>query len=859
MTNLIETSQWEEGIFQIETNTPVLGGRPALNNGAPVDGHANAQALQLANRTTFLRNSKVSSDVLASDVGSELVGYKVPFNGSAKRSLGSRLSDTVSVRDFGAIGDGQYHPLSERFTTLGAAQLHYAEVPVTSLDQSIDWAAIQAALNAGKNAYAPAGRYVLTDTLTFPSGVVLEGDGHGFWDIIFHNRPKTWEGTSLLFKGTGVRQFSAYGITGMKYSGGRRSDPDDPGVAYAMTSFMQADASGGTRASPRPFSAAVAPKVLNGSSHWGLRNLRVCPWMGEDGTSGYSNRANQSLGDDWDIGVAILDSEYCVLDGVQVVGYWRMAGAAMLSFGQDEYGVSERNMIRDSKLQGYVGLLCRSGDVWRVLAKTADTVTIRYSEEHYWPASGAFEAPGNLHYTYAGITVSGTDLTFTGVAKEADTASDPLTAGISSIRNRRRGTGYAGCQIENTFMHGLDHVSGLKSTDLGFPYASRPLEMSGYPMRGLQFYNSKCQTHEKLAGFLHNANDIQWFGGQFEGRNSLLIASPQNLNLSASDPLCPAADGDTLNLRFTSTLLSSVDTRLFKPRSLSDDMRTFNPQSRTSADLLLEPLDGQDMVFRLAAGKNLYVSDRTNASILRVTETGNVLIQKGGQLSLTGGAAYINADASANIIVRNGTTGRLQIFGGSGNVAPGADNTQSLGTSTARWTQLYAGTSTINTSDERTKQDIQAVPDAVLDAWASVEYAEFRFIDAVNLKAGDARLHVGVIAQRVKDAFETAGIDPFSYGVLCYDEWDAQCEPVTATRWIVQQRTVQVTDEHGELYEALVDEEVEEVYETGELREVSPAGNRYGIRYEEALALEAALMRRTTQRLEARLAALEGK
>lgn len=57
MTNLIETPVYEAGIFQLETTTPVIGGQPAIVSGSPVAGHSNAQALQLANRTAYLKNS----------------------------------------------------------------------------------------------------------------------------------------------------------------------------------------------------------------------------------------------------------------------------------------------------------------------------------------------------------------------------------------------------------------------------------------------------------------------------------------------------------------------------------------------------------------------------------------------------------------------------------------------------------------------------------------------------------------------------------------------------------------------------------------------------------------------------------
>ncbi|ATW34244.1 phage tail protein [Candidatus Williamhamiltonella defendens] len=49
MTDLTELSQWEDGIYQIETRDPVLGGP---------EGIANRQAQQLGNRTTFLKEGQ---------------------------------------------------------------------------------------------------------------------------------------------------------------------------------------------------------------------------------------------------------------------------------------------------------------------------------------------------------------------------------------------------------------------------------------------------------------------------------------------------------------------------------------------------------------------------------------------------------------------------------------------------------------------------------------------------------------------------------------------------------------------------------------------------------------------------------
>nr|DAI08989.1 MAG TPA: hypothetical protein [Caudoviricetes sp.] len=51
MANLVEIPQWEDGIYQIETSDPVLGGP---------GGIANKQAEQLGNRTAFLKEQITS-------------------------------------------------------------------------------------------------------------------------------------------------------------------------------------------------------------------------------------------------------------------------------------------------------------------------------------------------------------------------------------------------------------------------------------------------------------------------------------------------------------------------------------------------------------------------------------------------------------------------------------------------------------------------------------------------------------------------------------------------------------------------------------------------------------------------------
>lgn len=102
------------------------------------------------------------------------LSYQAP-NGVA-RSLNSRLADAISLRDFGAIGDGESHPLSERFPSLLLAQMVYPSA--TSLTNEIDRVAIQKAFDSGKALRAGVGSYRLDARVTATDkSFSLVGDG----------------------------------------------------------------------------------------------------------------------------------------------------------------------------------------------------------------------------------------------------------------------------------------------------------------------------------------------------------------------------------------------------------------------------------------------------------------------------------------------------------------------------------------------------------------------------------------------------------------------------------------------------------------------------------------------------------
>lgn len=219
----------------------------------------------------------------------------------------------------------------------------------------------------------------------------------------------------------------------------------------------------------------------------------------------------------------------------------------------------------------------------------------------------------------------------------------------------------------------------------------------------------------------------------------------------------------------------------------------------------------------VAADVNTPAHDITG--LLRITDPNGARVGYMGYNFVT--TYYIADGVPMTLGTNEGTRiviGRIPNF-----LEPSTDNTMGAGSGSYRFKDIYAGNAAINTSDAREKQvRPEGIEDAVLRAWAKVNYVQFKWLDAIAEKGEeDARWHVGVLAQEVKSAFESEGLDPFKYGVLCYDEWPAEDE---------------VLDQEGNI-----------------IRPAKPAGNRYGVRHAEAGILEAALQRKETKMLKASL------
>ncbi|MEQ1808390.1 MAG: DUF2793 domain-containing protein [Terricaulis sp.] len=102
---------------------------------------------------------------------------------------------------------------------------------------------------------------------------------------------------------------------------------------------------------------------------------------------------------------------------------------------------------------------------------------------------------------------------------------------------------------------------------------------------------------------------------------------------------------------------------------------------------------------------------------------------------------------------------------------PTADNTYNLGSASFRFATTYAATGTINTSDAREKTRLKALAPGEIRAIANVfaNVGVFQWLSSVRDKGEDARLHIGVTAQSVRQCFEDEGLDPARYGLYCED------------------------------------------------------------------------------------------
>jgi hypothetical protein len=112
------------------------------------------------------------------------------------------------------------------------------------------------------------------------------------------------------------------------------------------------------------------------------------------------------------------------------------------------------------------------------------------------------------------------------------------------------------------------------------------------------------------------------------------------------------------------------------------------------------------------------------------------------------------------------------VFHAGASALPASDNSLDLGSGALRFRTVYAATGAINTSDAREKTPLRPLADAERRAIRRVlaSVGLFQWREAVTRKGADAaRLHAGVTAQAVAEAFAAEGLDASRYALWCAD------------------------------------------------------------------------------------------
>lgn len=210
---------------------------------------ATKDALSSGNPLKIVRGSEINTEfnnialAINGNTTSDQLTYTPAGTGAVATTVQAKLRESVSVKDFGAVGDG-----------------------VTD-----DTVSIQAAFNASKCVYFPVGKYKVSSTIQYKSGCVIKGSGvlnKGYYSgayIAFS------AGTEIVLSGA-ITAFSAIGeLSNNNCIGAEISD-----MTFSVGSISTGSAYG---AAPNFLASSVAIDVTgvkDGSFHdLGFFNLDV--------------------------------------------------------------------------------------------------------------------------------------------------------------------------------------------------------------------------------------------------------------------------------------------------------------------------------------------------------------------------------------------------------------------------------------------------------------------------------------------------------------------------------------------------------------------------------------------------------
>ena len=231
---------------------------------------------------------------------------------------------------------------------------------------------------------------------------------------------------------------------------------------------------------------------------------------------------------------------------------------------------------------------------------------------------------------------------------------------------------------------------------------------------------------------------------------------------------------------------------------------------------------------------NRYTSE---GSLIQLNEAGVTR----GAIGIKGNEPFM-VDTVAGLRMSGQGTANVLPVNSVGNATNQALN---LGASTLSFDTVFADDFT-NTSDRNYKQDIEELSEAELRVATACKglMKKYRMKHAVVKKGDDARIHVGVIAQDLRDAFTAEGLDAGRYGMFVSETvWEdfVQVPAVEAVDAVYETET----DEEGNESQVLISEAIEAAdgytdvnhyWTEEEAPDTAVARTKMGVRYSQLLA-----------------------
>ena len=317
----------------------------------------------------------------------------------------------------------------------------------------------------------------------------------------------------------------------------------------------------------------------------------------------------------------------------------------------------------------------------------------------------------------------------------------------------------------------------------------------------------------------------------------------------------------------------------YNPSKIIKDGNTYNFRDTTkiplagsnqiSGSLIPATTDAYDLGGPSYQWNNAYIKSLTINGVACgniLTHNASEFVPRSGGAVMTGGNLF-KTNTSGSLHIGGGTSqtngGSIQFYGDDGYypgdviiraTKPNANadpctyflkstsfyalTSVTLGSNYYKWGQIYSTNSTISTSDSRLKNSINGIDDKLLDAWERIEPKQYKFNDATETKGEKARYHTGYLAQDIQTECEKQGVNASDYGLFCYDEWDEQ-EEVS--------EEIETEKDGKKVKEKLV------------IQQKREKGDIYALRYEEALVVECAYLRKKNKELQEQLDKLSAR